>query len=92
MSGRSWGFLFRFGKVAYSLGWLPSLIISIQPFAYVVGNYTRHNRNDKRYESIYKSTPPFPACIGVATVIVYHRLTKLYKVYKVKQLIWKTIA
>nr|DAL14888.1 MAG TPA_asm: hypothetical protein [Bacteriophage sp.] len=39
----SGAFLFRLGRVAYSLGWLP-LLISIQPFANVVGNYTRQNR------------------------------------------------
>lgn len=54
----SWGFLFRFGRVAYALGWLPLLVISIQPFAYVVGDYTCHNGENERSEYVsYKSTP-----------------------------------
>jgi hypothetical protein len=42
--GRNSGaFLFRCGKVAYALGWLP-LFISVQPFADVVGDYTCQDR------------------------------------------------
>lgn len=63
----SWVFLFRFCKVAYALGWLPILVIAIQPFANVVGNYTRHDRNDKRYEYIHEATPPSVPVLGVAT-------------------------
>ena len=36
-------FLFRFGRVAQSLGWLP-FTIPIQLFANIVGDYTYHNR------------------------------------------------
>ena len=39
----SGAFLFRCGKVAYALGWLP-LFISVQPFADVVGDYTCQDR------------------------------------------------
>ena len=45
-------------RVAYALGWLPILVIAIQPFANIVGNYTCHDRNDKRYEYIHEATPP----------------------------------
>lgn len=40
-------------RVAYALGWLPILSITIQPFADIVGNYTRHDRDDKRYKYIH---------------------------------------
>ncbi len=33
-------------------------IISVQPFAYVVGNYTRHDRGDK-VEKVYHGITPF---------------------------------
>ena len=39
-------------------GALP-LFTAIEPFAYVVGNYTSQNREDKRNENI-QSNPPLP--------------------------------
>ena len=43
----SWGFLFHFLQGGLSPRLIAFLIISIQPFANIVGNYTCHNRNDK---------------------------------------------
>ena len=52
------GFLFRFGRVAYALGWLPLLVIIVQPFADVVGYYTSHNRDNKSSEYISRRSAP----------------------------------
>jgi len=37
-------------KVALFLGLVAVWIISVQPLANIVGDYTCHDRNDKRYE------------------------------------------
>ena len=59
------GFLFRLCKVAYAFRLLLS-VISVQPFANVVANYTRYNRNkkcgayfahEKKKKAIYKNAP-----------------------------------
>ena len=64
------GFLFRFGKVAYALGWLP-LVFLIQPLAYVVGYYTCHNRKNKWIEHFHDNTPPFSTCgLGSGSLII----------------------
>ena len=39
-------------------GWLP-LLVSIQPFANIVGNYTCRNGDKKRCKNIHANTPPF---------------------------------
>ena len=47
------------GKTGPS-GTLP-LFLAIEPFAYVVGNYTSQNREDKRNEKLHREHPlPVP--------------------------------
>ena len=53
---RPLGFFYSvFCKVAYTLGWLP-LILIVQPFTNIVGNYTCHDRENKSYKVFRKST------------------------------------
>ena len=44
-------------------GWLP-LLVSIQPFANIVGNYTCRNGDKKRCKNIHANTPPFSTGLG----------------------------
>ncbi len=57
------GFLFRFGRVAYALGWLLLLLISVQPFADEVANHTCRNRDNKSDEKISHMTTLLPVPI-----------------------------
>ena len=59
-SGRDfWGFLFRLCKVAYAFRLLLS-VATVQPFANVVANYIRRNRNKKCGDYFaHETSPPF---------------------------------
>lgn len=49
----SWVFLYTyFGWQTKPSGTLP-LVISVEPFAYVIRNYTCQNRNSKRYKKFH---------------------------------------
>lgn len=65
----SGAFLFRLGWVAYSQGWLPVLFISVQPFANIVGNYTRHNR-EKEWQKNFQTIPPFLHLYGGGSLFI----------------------
>ena len=59
------------------------LLFSIQPFANIVGNYTSHNRENKSYKRIYKSTLPSVPVQGVATLVFYHTILFLTILLKI---------
>ena len=46
---------------------------SVQPLAYVIGDYTCHDGHKKRQKYIQNGTPPFCTCLGVVAVLVYHK-------------------
>ena len=41
-----------------------TFFLSVQPFAYVVGNYTCRNGDKKRCKNIHANTPPFSTGLG----------------------------
>ena len=49
------------------------LTMSVQPLAYVIGDYTCHDGHKKRQKYIQNGTPPFCTCLGVVAVLVYHK-------------------
>ena len=48
------------------------LFISVQPFTDVIGDYTCHNRDNKRWENFHTGTPPSSTCMGAVACTVYH--------------------
>lgn len=48
-----------YGKVVLVLRLVAVWIIPVQPFTNVVGDYTCHNRDDKRYKIIQQELTPF---------------------------------
>ncbi len=59
----SWVFLFRFWRGGLDLR-LVATMISIEPFANIVGHYACRKRNHERGQNLHWYTPPFRAGIG----------------------------
>jgi len=60
------GVFMLFGRGGLCLR-LIAAIISIQPFAYVIGDYTCHNGENKRYENFH-AQPSLPCLSGSGNI------------------------
>ena len=79
------GFLFRLCKVAYAFRLLLS-VVSVQPFANVVANYIRRNRNKKCGDYFAHETSP-PFCWRGDSIYNITYKNEIYNILHV--IIWK---